>query len=61
MKNRWKSTQTVLPPENVLVHTKIDDKHGCRNEQKLMRVGNIWVIESGRMYVYYCPTHWREI
>jgi len=53
-----------LAPPNELVMTKIDDEAGCRNEQAMMRRGNLWWInvgEPGEMYVYYTPTHWREL
>lgn len=46
-------------PENMLVMTKIDDSKGCRNEQTLHRNGRMWF--GGDMYVYYQPTHWREL
>jgi hypothetical protein len=48
-------------PENVEVMTKIDDERGCRNEQSLKRHGNIWWYPDGSMYVYYKPTHWKEM
>ena len=46
-------------PEGVLVMTKIDDANGVRNEQTLSKQGNLWF--SGSMYVYYHPTHYREL
>lgn len=46
-------------PEGVLVMTKIDDSDGVRNEQTLIKQGHLWF--SGDMYVYYRPTHWREL
>jgi len=49
----------VLPPENVVVITKIIDEHGERNEERLIRKGNLWWTADGSMYVYYTPTHWR--
>jgi hypothetical protein len=49
----------VLPPENVVVVTKIIDEEGERNEARLKRKGNLWWLEDGSMYVYYTPTHWR--
>lgn len=55
----WKSVNCELPPENVIVDTKIDDSKGIRNVQPLMRVKNLWYIPSGEMYVYYTPTHWK--
>ena len=48
-------------PENVVLETKIDDENGCRNVAKLKRIGGLWWTPDGEMYVYYRPTHWREI
>lgn len=58
--NRWIAVTTELPPEKVEVDTKIDDANGCRNEQTLMRMGNLWWYPDGSMYVYYTPTHWAK-
>ena len=57
----WKRTLDILPPENLVVETKIDDGKFIRNEQQLYRYGNLWFIPDWNMYVYYTPTHWREI
>ena len=46
-------------PEGRLVMTKIDDGDGCRNVQPMKRSQRLWF--SGDMYVYYQPTHWREL
>ena len=54
----WNKTSEVLPPENKIVLTKIDDEKGCRNETLLYRQGNLWFLADGDMYVYYTPTHW---
>lgn len=54
----WQKTNILLPPEGVIVNTKIDDVNGVRNEQKLKRQGNLWFTPDGKMYVYYTPTHW---
>lgn len=56
---KWNSVQNILPPENLVVQTKIDDENGIRNESKLKRVGNLWFVEDGS--VYYRPTHWRLV
>jgi len=48
-------------PEGVTVRTKIDDIGGARNEQNLKRLGRLWFFPDGSMYVYYEPTHWREL
>lgn len=55
----WNRTSDRLPPEGVVVHTKIDDERGCRNEQRLKLIGNMWFFPDGSMYVYYTPTHWK--
>lgn len=48
-------------PEGEEVETKIDDEHGERNVQKLIRRGNLWFTHpTDGMYVYYTPTHWRK-
>lgn len=60
MKN-WRRFSDELPPENEVVETKIDDKDGVRNEQKLKRIGNLMWFADSSMYVYYSPTHWRSI
>jgi hypothetical protein len=59
MKNDWKPIETA--PEGVAVETKIDDGKGVRNVQDLRRWGSLWWFTDGSMYVYYQPTHWREI
>ena len=46
-------------PSGRLVMTKIDDARGVRDEQPMYRGGNLWY--AGSMYVYYTPTHWREL
>lgn len=55
----WIETSEKLSPEYLVVFTKIDDNHGCRNIQKLKRVKSLWFTPNGNMYVYYKPTHWR--
>ena len=57
--NDWKPIETA--PEGVAVETKIDDGKGVRNVQDLRRWGQLWWFTDGSMYVYYEPTHWREI
>lgn len=68
--SNWESTvsETDTPgwtcPENLKILTKIDDKYGVRNEQIMMRRGNLWYVnvgDPGEMYVYYVPTHWKPI
>lgn len=55
----WISCNTGLPPEGRNVMTKVDDEKGIRNEQILNRIGRLWFIDGGDMYVYYTPTHWK--
>lgn len=55
----WIPVTQSLPPNGVLVDTKIDDASGCRNEQPLKRSDRLWFVPEGDMYVYYEPTHWR--
>lgn len=54
----YKEVERTLPPEGVVVKTKIDDAKGIRNEQFLARKGNLWFFPGGDMHVYYTPTHW---
>ena len=55
----WQPIATA--PERVEVMTIIADERGPRNEQSLVRKGNLWWVPDGRMYVYYDPTHWRPL
>jgi hypothetical protein len=57
----WIRTIDRLPPNDKVVQTKIDDNQGVRNMQTLKRINNLWYQPDGRMYVYYTPTHWREV
>ena len=57
----WIKTSEQLPPENVIVETKIHDEKYCRNETMLIRKGKLWFLPDKSMYVYYTPTHWRSI
>lgn len=55
----WQTIDTA--PDGRIVATKIDDANGCRNESLLKRQGRMWFVPDGSMYVYYTPTHWREL
>ena len=57
----WISIAEKLPPENKVVETRIDDGECIRNEKKLKRRGNLWYLPDSSMYVYYMPTHWRQL
>lgn len=56
----WIKISDELPPENIVVETKIDDGKGVRNQRPLKRKGNLWYFPDMSMYVYYTPTHWRR-
>ena len=55
----WNSISTA--PEDEVVLTKIDDRDGERNVQKLIKYRNLWFFPDKSMYVYYTPTHWKEL
>lgn len=57
--NNWIKTKDLLPKDNVVVDTKVQNDEGTRNEQELKKVGGLWFFPDGSMYVYYTPTHWR--
>lgn len=57
----WSETSRVVPREGEVVHTMIMDGQGSRNHQKLKRIGNLWFIPDGSIYVYYKPTHWKPL
>lgn len=61
MKAEWISCKASLPDDGIVVDTKIDDEKGARNEAPLKRQGNLWFFADGSMYVYYTPTHWKEL
>lgn len=58
---KWILCSQLLPLDGVVVETKIDDAGGVRNVQTLKRQGTLWFYPDGSMYVYYRPTHWREV
>lgn len=57
--SEWQDISTA--PENVVIKTMICDEHGARNFAKLKRVGRLWYVPDGSMYVYYEPTHWQPL
>lgn len=57
----WNETSKTLPENGIVVLTKVEDEHGCRNEQPLKRNDSLWFFPDGSMYVYYFPTHWRTL
>jgi hypothetical protein len=56
----WIACQERLPPEGLVVQTRIDDSRGVRNTQELKRRGRLWFVPDGSIYVYYEPTHWKS-
>lgn len=52
----WKTINSA--PEGVIIKTKVDDVNGVRNEQTLIKQGNLFFTPDKSMYVYYTPTHW---
>ena len=61
VKPEWIDVATSPPKDGEVVYTKIDDTHGVRNEQPLIRRGNLWWLSDGTMRCYYRPTHWRPL
>lgn len=61
MTTDWIHCDQSLPPDGLLVDTKLDDAQGCRNVQPLKRHGRLWFFDDESMYVYYTPTHWRQL
>jgi hypothetical protein len=57
----WIRCDRQMPPDNVVVDTKIDDGNGVGNVQHLIKIGNLWWTSDKKMYVYYRPTHWKRI
>lgn len=60
MEKQWIKVADMLPAQNKVVETKIDNQDGIRNIQDLKFSSNLWWLPNGSMYVYYTPTHWRE-
>ena len=60
IKRNWTATSFMPPPIGVFVHTKISDKSGERNFQKMKFENNLWFCIDGT-YVYYRPTHWAYV
>lgn len=57
----WTRTDDELPHDAVVVETKIHDEHGERHVQTLCRRGRLWCDPVNGTYVYYTPTHWRNV
>jgi len=63
MEEKWIAVKTELPPNGVMVDTKIDDGRGVRNVQALCFHNNLWWTGEGgdATHVYYSPTHWKAM
>lgn len=61
MEKEWINVSDQLPGNQIVVDTKIDDEKGLRNECQLKRRNNLWFFPDGSMYVYYTPTHWKNL
>ena len=59
----WIPVSERKPMPGKIVETKIDDEKGVRNVTTLFihERGNLWFVPDGSMYVFYRPTHWREV
>ena len=55
----WISLTEQKPQEGKVVETKIADPD--RNIANLKLKGKLWWLSDGSMYVYYTPTHWRNV
>lgn len=56
----WKEIKRISPPTNIVIETKVD-KNGERNIERLIFDGKLWWHTDKSMYVYYQPTHWKEV
>lgn len=56
MDRNWTPTRDYLPPEHVVVETMTEN--GAVNDLK--RIGRLWFLPDGSMYVYYTPVLWRQ-
>lgn len=57
----WKDARYA--PRGIVLETKIDDANGVRNQTTLKfgETNNLWWTPDGQMYVYYTPTHYRDV
>lgn len=55
----WQAAHTA--PDGVEVDTAVFHSNGVSNHQPLVRQGRLWFFPDHSMYVYYEPTHWREM
>jgi hypothetical protein len=58
----WCSLEIRRPPRGRVVEVMIRDERGERNHCRLqLGPGQSWFREDGRTYVYWTPTHWRDV
>lgn len=55
-REQWHIPEDRLPPDGQVV----DCMTSSGAVVKLKRIGNLWFVEDGSMYVYYVPQFWRE-
>ncbi len=53
----WNCVDQILPPPNQVVMTV--SPSGL--EQTLKRIGRLWFVPDGSIYVYYTPIFWRPL
>lgn len=53
----WTPTSKQLPPEGQVVQAM--DSGG--QVHRLKRMGRLWFVEDGSMYVYFTPGFWRPL
>lgn len=58
--SNWNDSSEFLPPQGIVVETKIDDNGDIRNETDLVYSNGLWWFPGESMHVYYSPTHWRK-
>jgi hypothetical protein len=55
----WTRCRDRLPPENVVVETRVSDHRGISRSRFLKRVGRLWFVPDGSDFVNRPPTHWK--
>ena len=56
MSKDWIRTDTQEPPERVVVDAMDSGGH----VQPLKRIGRLWFVPDGSIYVYFVPTFWKH-
>lgn len=58
MSNGWEPASTA--PDGVPVIAAVIDEKVIKREQRLVRKGRLWFVDSDlSTYNYWTPTHWR--